>query len=136
MRILRGTVVGGVAYFLLGWLLYGVLLMNYMSANMNQCAALPMGEMVWWAMVVSNLLSALLLTLVLIWSGAKKILDGLKIGAIVGILFASSIDLSFWSMTRMFNNFGVLLVDVVAATLLASIVGLVIVLLWGKDKTA
>jgi uncharacterized membrane protein (GlpM family) len=90
--------------------------------------------MVWWAMIVSNLLSALLLTLVLKWSGAKGIVDGLKTGAIFGILYALSIDLGFWSMTTMFNNFGALLVDVVVSTLIWAVIGLVIVLLWGKDK--
>jgi len=136
MKILRGTVFGGIAYFLLGWLVYGALLMNFMTANMNQCAARPMQEMVWWAIIASNLLSALLLTLVLRWSGAKGIVDGLKTGAIFGILLALSMDLSFWSMTKMFNNFGALVVDVVAATLLMTVIGVVIVLLWGRDKAA
>ena len=90
MRILRGTVSGGIVLFLLGWLVYGLLLMSYMTANTNQCAARPQAEMVWWAMIVSNLLSAFFLTLVLKWSGAKEILDGLKIGAIFGVLLGSS----------------------------------------------
>jgi len=51
------------------------------SANMNQCAARPQGEMIWWAIIVSNLTSALLLTLSSEMVGTKGILDGLKIGA-------------------------------------------------------
>ncbi len=136
MKILRGTVAGGIVFFLLGWLVYGVLLMDYMTANMNQCAARPMEEMVWWSMIVSNLLSALLLTLMLKWSGAKGFLDGLKTGAIFGGLLGSSIDLSFWSMTKLYNNFGALVVDVVVYTLLMAVMGMVIVSLWGKDKAA
>ena len=136
MKILRGTVAGGIVFFLLGWLVYGVLLMNYMTANMNQCVARPMEEMVWWALIGSNLLSALLLTLVLKWSGAKGIVDGLKTGAIFGILLGLSMDLGFWSMTKMYNNFGALVVDVVVYTLLIAVMGMVIVLLWGKDKAA
>ncbi len=41
MKILRGTVFGGIAYFLLGWLVWGILLMDFFSANMNQCANRP-----------------------------------------------------------------------------------------------
>jgi hypothetical protein len=37
-------------------------------------------------------------------------------------------------MTTMFNNFGVLIVDVLASTVAFAIVGLVIVLTWGKEK--
>ena len=135
MKMLRGTVFGGIAFFLLGWLIYGLLMMNFSMANMNQCANKPMGEMIWWAMIVSNLISAFLLTLILKWSGAKGIMDSLKIGTIFGLLYASALDLGFWSMTIMFNNFWALIVDVAETTVLWALVGLVIVLLWGKDKT-
>ena len=136
MRILRGTVTGGVVFFLLGWLVYGVLLMSYMTANMNQCAARPMEEMVWWSMIASSFLTGLLLTMVLKWAGAKAIVDGAKTGAIFGILIASSIDLGFWSMTKMYNNFTVLVVDVVVYTVMMAVVGAIIVLLWGKETPA
>ena len=136
MKILRGTVAGGIVFFLLGWLVYGVLLMNYMTANMNQCAARPMQEMIWWAMIASSLLTGLLLTMVLKWAGAKAILDGLKTGAVFGVLLASGMDLGFWSMTKMYNNFAVMVVDIVVYTLMMSVVGMLIDLLWGKDTAA
>ncbi len=136
MKILRGTIAGGVVFFLLGWLVYGVLLMDYATANMNQCAARPMDEMVWWAVIASSLLTGLLLTMVLNWAGAKAIVDGLKTGAVFGVLLGSSMDLGFWSMTTMYNNFAVLVVDVAVYTLMMSVVGMVIVLLWGKNKPA
>ena len=136
MKLLRGTVFGGISFFLLGWVLYGILFMDFFSANMNQCANKTAGDMVWWAMIVSNLVTALLLTLILKWSGAKGILDGLKTGAIFGILLSLSLDLSFWSMTTMYNNFGTLIADLVANTFMLAIVGMLIVLLWGKEKAS
>ena len=134
MKILRGTVFGGIVYFLLGWLLYGILFMDFFSANMNQCANKADGEMIWWAMIVSNLVTALLLTLILKWSGAKGIVDGLKTGAIFGILLTLSFNLSSWSMTTMYSNFGSLLVDLAVSTLMLTVVGMIIVLLWGREK--
>jgi len=134
MKILRGTVFGGIVYFLLGWLIYGILFMDFFSANMNQCASKPGSDMTWWAIIVSNLVTALLLTLILKWSGAKGIVDGLKTGALIGILITLSFDLSSWSMTTMFNNFGTLVADVVIGTFVIAVVGLMIVLTWGKEK--
>jgi len=134
MKILRGTIFGGIAYFLLGWLVWGILLMDFMSANMNQCASRPGGEMVWWAIIVSNLAAALLLTLILNWSKAKGVINGLLTGAIFGFLFGSIIDLSFWSMTNMYNNIGPLLVDILVGTVVFAVVGMIIVLTWGKEK--
>ena len=134
MKLLRGTVFGGVVYFLLGWLFYGILFMDFFSANMNQCASKPGGDMTWWAMIVSNLITALLLTLILKWSGAKRFVDGLKTGALFGVLLTLSFDLSSWSMTTMYRNFGSLLADVAVSTLMIAVVGMMIVLLWGKEK--
>ncbi|MBN1985372.1 MAG: hypothetical protein JW761_03655 [Prolixibacteraceae bacterium] len=134
MKILRGTIFGGIAFFLLGWVVYGILLMDFMMANMNQCAGRPDAEMIWWAMIVSNLILALFITLVLKWSGAKSVTDGLKTGAIIGFLTGLSMDLSFYSMTTMFNNLTTLIVDVIVYSILLGVVGIIIVLTWGKEK--
>lgn len=136
MKIIRGTLFGGITYFLLGWLVWGILLMDFYTANYSQVMNRPETDMVWWAMIVSNLTTALLLTLILKWSGAKEIMDGLKIGAIVGFLFSLSIDLSFYSMTTMFNNLSGIVVDLVVNSAVMAVIGLVIVLTWGKEKTS
>ena len=109
--------------------------MDFYTANYSQVMNRPITDMVWWAMVVSNLAFALLLTLILKWSGAKVIMDGLKIGTIVGFLFSLSIDLSFYSMTTMFNNLSGIVVDLVVNSAVMALIGLVIVLTWGKEKT-
>jgi hypothetical protein len=134
MKIIRGTIVGGIAFFLLGWLFFGILFMDFFSSGMNQCASKPGGEMTWWALIASNLITALFLTLFLKWSGAKNIKDGFITGAIFGFLYAAAIDLSFWSMTTMYTNIKFLLADIAINTLLLTIVAIIIVLLWGKEK--
>jgi hypothetical protein len=133
MRILRGTLFGGILYFLLGWLIWGILLMNFMSANMNTCANRPAEEMIWWSIILSNLVAGLLLTLILNWSKAKKVTDGLKIGAVFGLLYAAIVDFSFWSMTTIYSSLTVLIVDLLVTTVVFGIVGMVIVLTWGKE---
>ena len=136
MKILRGTVFGGIAFFLLGYLVWGVLLMNFSMENYNQDIYLPADGMIWWAMIVSNLILALLVTLVLNWAGAKNIMEGLKIGAIVGALYALSVDLGMYSMTNVISNLTAVIVDALAYVVVTGIVGLVIVLTWGKEKAA
>jgi len=136
MKILRGTIFGGILYFLLGWLVYGILLMDYYMANTNQCANKSEGEMIWWAMIVSTLFAALLLTLILNWAKAKSIADGLITGAIFGSLFTATIDFSFWSMTTMYSSLVPILVEIVVSAIVFALVGMVIVLTWGKEKTS
>lgn len=135
MKILKGTLIGGIFYFLVGWLVYGILLADFMMSNFNQCPNRPEADMIWWAMILSNLVYAYFLTMILRWTGAKGLIDGLKTGALVGLLFAATIDLSFYSMTTMFNSLGALAVDLIVSTVITAVTGIVIVLLWGKEKT-
>jgi hypothetical protein len=134
-KILKGTIFGGIVYFFLGWLVYGILLADFSLSNYNQCMNRTSTDMVWWAIILSNLIYALFLTLMLKWSGASGWLDGLKTGALFGLLFSVTIDLSFYSMTTMFNSIGAMVLDMVVMTVMAAIIGTVIVLVWGKNKT-
>jgi hypothetical protein len=133
MKILRGTVFGGIAYFLLGWFVYGIILMNYFMSSTDQSLMRPENDMVWWAMIASNIAAALLLTLVLFWSGAKSASDGLIRGAIFGALFTLTIDLSFWSMTTLYSNLGTIVVETLVASIVFAVIGWIIVLTWGKN---
>ena len=134
MRILRGTVFGGIAFFFLGWLVWGMLLMDFSKANYNQAIYLPEDGMIWWAMIASNLVLALLVTLALKWAGVKSIVDGLKIGAIVGALYALSVDLGMYSMTNVISNLTAVVVDTLAYAAVTAITSVVIVLAWGKKE--
>jgi hypothetical protein len=134
MKIIRGTVFGGIAFFFLGWLVWGFLLAGPMETMYNPTLNRPENEMIWWAMIASNLVLALLVTLALNWAGAKGIADGLKIGAIVGALYALSVDLGMFSMTTMINNMTGIVVDTLAYAVVTAVAGLVIVLTWGKGK--
>jgi len=134
IKILKGTVFGGVVYFFLGWLVYGILMADFSLTNYNQCMNRLSTDMVWWAIILSNLVYALFLTLMLKWSGASVWIDGLKTGALFGLLFGVTIDLSFYSMTTMYNSIGSMLVDMFVMTVMAAILGAVIVSVWGKDK--
>jgi len=135
MKIIRGTVFGGIAFFLLGWLVWGILLAETMKPMYDTTLNRAENEMIWWAMILSNLVFALLVTLALNWSGAKNLADGLKIGTLVGALYALSVDLGMFSMTTMINDMTGVVVDTLAYAVVTAVAGLVIVLTWGKEKT-
>ncbi len=133
MKIIRGTVFGGISFFFLGWLVWGILLAGVMANLMNTTLNRPATDMVWWAIIASNLVLALLVTLILKWYGAKSIVDGVQVGAIVGVLFALSYDLGMYSMTTMITNLAGVVVDALAYAVVTAITSLVIVLTWGKS---
>jgi hypothetical protein len=133
-KILFGGIAGGVTFFLLGWVIYGMLLMNYTTANYNQCSQRPMEEMVWWAMIVSNLAFGFLLAVVFSWSNTTTIPAGAKIAGITGFLISVSMDLSFYSMTSMFSNFTAVLIDIIVYSVMSAIVGVVVAWVMGMGK--
>ena len=134
MKILRGTIFGGIAFFFLGWLFWGILLMDFSANNYNPDFYLKDNEMIWWALILSNLTYALLQTLFLKWGKAKKWIDGLKIGILFGGLYALSTDLGIYSMTNILLNVWAIIVDALAYVVITGLMGIVIVLTWGKSK--
>lgn len=126
-KVLIGSVVGGIAYFLLGWVIYGILMKDYCAANFDQTGMRPEAEMVLWAMGLANIAFAMLMSLIFSWSNISNLLSGAKIGGIVGFLTAVSIDFSFYAMTTMYKTWSGLFVDIIVYTIMSAIVGAVIV---------
>jgi len=133
---LLAAIVGGVVAFLLGWLLFGILLADFMDKNMIHYEGLMKGEgeMNLALMFVSNLCVAFLLA----WLGNRTGVDtpvaGLKLAAVVGFFFYLSVDLSFMSMMNLFTSPVGLVVDVVSNTVWASGIGAAVGFMLGRGK--
>lgn len=133
-KILLGGISGGVTFFLLGWVVYGMLLQGYTTANYNQCASRPMEEMIWWAMIVSNLAFGFLLSVVFSWSNTTGIAAGAKVGGIIGLLVAGSMDLGMYAMTSMFSSLTPMFVDIIAYSVMSVIAGAIVGAVMGMGK--
>lgn len=134
IRILAATVAGGVAMFVLGFLIYGLALDSYLKANMIHYAGLikePMPDMV--PLVVANLAWAWLLAFVFdYWAGIRTFVSGLKAGAIIMFPLSLGIDLQFLAFMNLWSGGPVpLIVDVVATTVMGALTGGVIGLVLG-----
>ena len=125
-KIVVGSLAGGLAYFLLGWVVYGILMKDYCATNMNQTGMRKEEEMILWAIGVSNIAFAMLLALIFSWSNTSSILNATKMAAIIGLLVSISIDLSFYAMTTMYQSRSIIIVDVIVNTILTAIVGAIV----------
>ena len=133
-KILLGGVAGGVALFLLGWVIYGILLMDYATTNYNQCMNRPNMDMIWWALILSNLAFGFLLAFIFSRTGTTGFVGGAKLGAIIGILLSVSIDLGYYSMTTMYVRPSAILVDVAAYIIYIALAGAVVAWVMGLVK--
>ncbi len=138
MKVLVAALVGGVVAFLLGWLIWGTLLMGYFEANMVHYEGLMKaeGEMNLGLMFLSNLTLSLLMALLFQRMGIKDLMGGAMTGALMGGLFYLSVDLGFLAMMNYFANLTTVVVDMLANTVWTACIGAVIGLLLGRGKAA
>ncbi len=135
-KTILGGLVAGVAFFFLGWVVYGMLLKDFMadSSNMEQTGMRKMEEMVWWAMVASCLIKGYFVALMLGWSSTRGMSIGLQKGALIGLLLALAHGLGMHAMTTCYKNMNALIVDVAASTVIFAIAGGIVGWIMGMDK--
>lgn len=105
-----GTIAGGIAFFLLGGLIYAVLLRDFYAANLGSATGVMRDLPILWAMVVSQLGMGALVTWLFLNVGVTTALDGLKTGAVFGLLFGIAVSLDLYSVTN-WSNMTVALVE-------------------------
>jgi hypothetical protein len=137
-RLIAATIAGGIAFFALGFVIYGLLLDPLvMKPNMNEFPGLTNEVPKFIPLILANLVSALLLAYIFeVWAGIRTFVGGLKGGAIVFFLFALSTQLmfiSFWNLTK---NFTPNIADVIGATVMGAIGGGVIAAVLGMMTKA
>ncbi len=133
-RTLLAALVGGVVAFLLGWLLFGILLSGYMQAHMVSYPGLmkPEGEMNLALLFLSNLSMSLLLAWAFQRMGVRALQSGLMTGAVIGFLFYLSIDLAFLSMMNFYDGPMAAVVDVLSNTVWTACIGGAVGLMLGR----
>ena len=131
---LMATLAGGVAIFFLGFLLYGVLLMDFFLANTGSATGVMREVPTWWALVVGQVLTAALLVMIMGWRGDASAGAALKTGALVGLIWALSVDFTFYGTTNSLNLTATL-VDPIVFMIQLGITGAVVGALLGRGST-
>lgn len=126
-NFLIGGIVGGVAFFLLGYLIYGVLLTNYMQDHPGTAtgAYKDMKDFQWWALILGNLFSGFLLAYIFVKANVVTVANGLITGAVVGFLIIASHDSIIYATSNLFSKHGIV-ADIVGFTVLSALVGAII----------
>ena len=120
-KLLLAGLVGGVVYFALGWLVYGVLMKDAMSGM--EAIMRPEAETQWWAAILGNLVMGCFLAWVFArWANVKTLMGGLTAGAIIGAFMSGTFDLSMYAWTTMLDMKGMIM-DIVVSVVLAAIAG-------------
>ena len=138
-KLILATLAGSVVQFLLGWLIYGLLLANFMNSNTTHYEGL-MKDMNTGSFMILIFLSGLVMSFLITyifqrWAKFDKFFVGLNAGFLIGFLTALSYDLYFLASMNMFS-ISATIVDVIANTVVVGIVGAVIAWVLGFKTKA
>ncbi|MFZ1687846.1 MAG: hypothetical protein WAU70_10515 [Flavobacteriales bacterium] len=125
-KVLLAALAAGVAFFLLGWLVYGVLLDSYFQANTTaeaQGVMKKMENMNMMGMIISNLAAGALVAWSLSRMGVTNAMGGLFPAAVIGCLIAINFDMFMYSMTNWYSSKMIVIVDVLITTVFYGVVG-------------
>jgi hypothetical protein len=126
--VLLAAVAGAITLFVLGYIIWGMLLGSYFKSNTIEYAGLskqPMPNLV--SLFLSNLALALLLAIVFEqWASIRTFGGGLVAGAIIGLLIHLSWKLSLMGYMNLYKEISPVVVDVLVETARASLAGGVI----------
>jgi hypothetical protein len=96
-RLLTGAVVGGIAMFALGWVVFDLAFGSFYAANSSLPADAVRDSRILWAWIAGAVALAILVTFAVSWAGASSFADGFKVAAIVGFLVWLGVDLLRYS---------------------------------------
>jgi hypothetical protein len=133
-KLLISGIVAGILFFLLGWLIYGILLMDYMSHNTGKAGhVIERKEMEYAFLFFGNLLQGFLLAYIFIKANVNTLMAGLVTGAILGLLISSAVDCIMYGTTFVLSKRG-MMADVISFTIISALIGAVLGAIGGNDK--
>lgn len=134
-KFLTGTLVGGIAFFFLGYLFYGVALAGFFSAHYATTATMKsMEDIVWWALIAGNISSGALLSYIFIkWANISSFGGGAGAAASVGFFLGLTMDLTRFATEGTFD-LTASLADVLVMTVMYGIAGGIIGALLGMGN--
>ena len=132
------SLAAGIASFFIGWLVWGILLMDYYEASMNQFEGLNKApeDMNMMAMILANLVMGLLIGWSLWRMGITKPMSGAVAGAVLFTLVSLSMSLYYISMTNMYKDNTIVIVDMAVNAIVGGILGAIAAMVLGRGDKA
>ena len=135
-KFILGTIAGGVSFFFLGYLIYGIALMNFMSDHGGTATGVQKTpeQFAWWALILGNLsLGALLSYIFLKWANVNSFAGGVGAAAVICFFSSMSFDMVMLATSNIMDLTGAI-TDVVAFTVMGGIGGGIIGAVLGMGK--
>ena len=132
-RLVTGVVVGGIALYAVGYLIFELAFGTFYAANAGSASGVERDPQVVWALVVGSLAYAALITLGIVRSTRVTIGSGMAVGAVVGVLLWGTADFTLYAISNL-SNLTRTVVDTLLEGVHGGVAGAAIALAIGKMK--
>ncbi len=137
-RVLIAAFAGAIVYFLLGWLVYGILTPDFYAAHSLTQYYIGLEKMPpnFLGIFVSGFAYTLLMAIIFgNWANINTIKNGAIAGATISLLFTLSVDLGMWATMNLYGRW-IVVVDVLLNAVMGVIIGAVVAAVLGYKRTA
>jgi len=135
-KIMISGLVAGIVAFFVGWIIWVMILGGMSESFAGTATGVSRGEdeMIWWALVLGNLLMGLLYAYIFgRWANITNPVTGAKAGAIIALIMAGAFDFIMYATTNISNLNGVI-VDIIVSAVASAIVGAVAAWMLGRGN--
>jgi hypothetical protein len=131
-RTIIAAIAGAVTSFLLGWLVYGILLKDYYASAYVPYEGLMYEMPVLWAIFLGGLAHSFLMSWLFTRMNIMTFTGGLQYGLIINFFLFLSQNLYMYASMNIFSGVSIVAIDILISTVFAGIISGVIALTLGK----
>ncbi len=124
-KFLVSGIIGGIVAFFSGFLIYGLLLMDFFTKNAGTATGTmkAQADFVWWALVAGSICQGLLMSYIFNkWANIHSLGAGATAGAVISFFVTAGFDLTMFATSNLSTLTGSC-VDIIAGTVMGAIVG-------------
>ena len=134
-KLTMATLAGGIAAMVVGYLFYGMLMVDFYTTNVGSATGVYKEVPIWWSLILGQVLFAGFLTMIMVWRGDSSAGAGVKTGALVGLVLGLSLNFTYYGTSNI-ANLTATLVDPIIVVIQTGITGAVIGAVLGMGSAA
>lgn len=124
-KTIIGGIIAGLVSFLVGWLIYGILLRQYYADHSFQYAGLMKDPPVIWAIAIANLCWGFGTAFIFNIGSVNTVPRGVVIGGFLSGILTAGFDIMMYAQMNLFG-LRMTAIDIVVSTVMGAIVGAVL----------
>jgi len=133
-KLIWGGLAGGVAFFLLGWLLYGLLMKSFLAEQTTEGVFKDIPDFPY--LIIGNIVMGFLYTIVICnWAKASSAMDGAKKGFLFALILGVGMDLTMLGTSNIMTMSGAF-ADIIVTVIMGTVVGAVVTAVAGMNQAA